>query len=92
MDQLPLFAEAARITSLEQTMIDLGMETARAFEATRAELAAVRARLATAENIAMQVCRIESDHGDRLRMLEIRAGIRPKPAVPVHATTREVAA
>jgi hypothetical protein len=92
IDQLEFFFDTARIASLEQTMVDLGHDVARSLEERIAENIALRARLASVETLAMQLCKIESDHGDRLRQIEMRVGIRPKPAVPVHATSRGVAA
>jgi hypothetical protein len=89
---MELFVDAGRIASLEQTMMDFGTDVAAALEARIAVDAQLRARIGMLEELVMQQTRVQSEVGDRLRMLEIRAGIRPKPAVPLHALRREVAA
>lgn len=90
--QLELFVDAGRIASLEDTIVDLGLDTARALEARIAEGIALRARLGTVERLFLDQCKINSSVGDRLRVLETRAGIRTAPSLPPLALSREVAA
>jgi len=89
--QLTLFVDAGRIESLEHTSVDLGVDTARSLEERIADNGHLRARLSAMERLVMDQSRVHSDFGDRLRMIEIRVGIRPRPALPSFALDREVA-
>lgn len=90
--QLELFVDAGRIASLEDTIADLGIDTARSLEDRIAENRALRLRLGALEGLIMDQSRLNSSFGDRLRTIETRIGIRAAPNIPAHASSREVAA
>ena len=91
MTQLALFDVNEQIASLEQTLIDIGIDVAHSLDERIAEAAALRARVGALETLCMDQCKVNSEHGDRLRAIEMRIGIRRAPVIPEHALERAVA-